>query len=63
MPKSTISVSPMVGETLLSMGSESQVEDESSSESCCTISSSISNICDVGEEGADKVISQETKSY
>ena len=38
------------------MGSRSEAEYESLFESCYAISSSISNICDVGEEGADKVI-------
>ena len=63
MPKSTISVSPIAGETLLSIGSESEADDESSSESCCAISPSISNIYDVGEEGADKIISRDTGKY
>ena len=41
----------------------SEVEDESSFESCYAISSSISNISYVGEKGADKEISQETGRY
>ena len=63
MPKSTVSTSPIAGETISSTGYESWSK-ESLSELGCAISSSISNIYGMGEWGADtEILSQETCEY